>query len=384
MISCLIRPAEKVIVAFLITFILLFSFGCFSNSDSGSSGKKSNEKTAFAANDTVTFTAADGSTLFGTMIDLDEDGNSDITVISVTEVNDTTAPEPGNSGLITPANVLGASLTLNWTKATDNSCPASFLKYKIVQSINDNIDTITDANTAGSGRSIIQDWSANINTLNVSGLSPVTKYYFVVLIKDAAGNMAIYQAVEQTTIQLVMTGDWIFMDGETAESLNYDTSQDATNPRMAVFESKLYAAWSENYMYWTNIEVNRTQIRVKQWNGTDWSFVDGSSDTGLNYDNSHTADFPQMISFDSKLYAAWSEFDGSDYLIRVKEWDGTTWTFVDGDGAEGLVYDSSPSTAVAHPQMIQYQSRLYIIWEEENSAVAQKKQIRIKQAEMEQ
>jgi len=43
----------------------------------------------------------------------------------------------------------------------------------------------------------------------------------------------------------------------------------AINPKMQNFNTEIYAAWSE-----TNAD-NRTQIRVKSYDGSSWSFVDG-------------------------------------------------------------------------------------------------------------
>ncbi len=169
--------------------------------------------------------------------------------------------------------------------------------------------------------------------------------------------------------------NWNFVDGNTDTGLNYDPSHDAYDPSVTTFNSNLYVAWSEKD------DANIGQIRVKEWNGSNWAFMDGSSDTGLNYNGSQSADFPKMTTFNSKLYITWCEYDGSSkYFIRVKEWDGSQWKFVDGNDEDGLTYESAASTAIAHPRLFQYQSDLHIIWEEENSAKSQTKQIRIKKA----
>jgi len=541
-----------------------------------------------------------------TGIDKDEDGSTDITVISLREITDATAPTPGNSGIITISNLLSASMTLSWTQASDNAVSAQYLKYKVVQSSSDNIATIAAANTEGDGRKTILNWTLTVRTLNVSGLEELKTYYFAILVKDPAGNMAIYQAFAQTTAELRLTGNWLdigddqmylnyssnnnaespavtvfdskiyvtwkekdeirvkewdgtdwsfidgssdsginsddaatpklgfmgddlyaiwtedfedeeyddeegvrvkkwdgsdwssttnwpglnyyessydyhsgfhpalitynaklyavwaegfsswykyirlkewngsdwtfidddddrnglnytwkhtesaspepivfdsklvmiwsetlcpytydpeirqirarrwdggtnwtFIDGNTDFGLNYDPSNDAYNPSTTVFNSKLYLAWSED----NSSDVK--QIRVKKWDGSSWSFIDGSSDAGLNYESGNSADYPFITSFDSKLFVAWSEYDGTDYILRIKEWDGDNWRFVDGNTADGLVYDSTKSKVDAQPKLIVYQSDLYILWIEKNANTSQKKLLRIKMAEME-
>ncbi len=169
---------------------------------------------------------------------------------------------------------------------------------------------------------------------------------------------------------------WSFIDGDSATGMNYDSSQDARNPYSYSYQSNLYITWAEDN------SSDISQIRVKEWNGSTWRFIDGGSSAGLNYNTTQSAYNPQLTSFNSKLYATWSEYNGSTYLIRVKEWDGTQWKFMDGNSDTGIVYESASSTANAHPQLFEYQSNLYIIWEEENSTISQKKQIRVKKAEL--
>ena len=114
---------------------------------------------------------------------------------------DNVAPVAGNSGTITTASVTSTSLTLNWTKATDIYTAQSNLQYKVMMSTSSNINTVTDAQTTGGGRIVVQDWTANINTKSVSTPVVLTAgytYWFNVLVKDSVGNIGLYSVKSQT------------------------------------------------------------------------------------------------------------------------------------------------------------------------------------------
>lgn len=109
-----------------------------------------------------------------------------------TIIKDDVAPVVGDSGTITNSNTYSTSLTLNWVKATDTYTSQASLQYKVVKSLLNNISTVSSAETNGT---LIQDWATDINTLDVSGLSSGTLYYFNILVKDSVSNKAIYQVV---------------------------------------------------------------------------------------------------------------------------------------------------------------------------------------------
>jgi len=153
---------------------------------------------------------------------------------------------------------------------------------------------------------------------------------------------------------------------------------------MAVLSTKLYLAWSE-----TNAD-NRTQIRVKSYDGSSWSFVDGNNATkGINKDYTQNASYPQLVkvtegknivrstdngsSFDiaasnsssSKLYAVWLEENGNTQ-VRVAEFDGTSsWNFKDGDSFDGLNLNTAKITG--KPSAAAYLNKLIVAWSETNS-----------------
>ena len=142
---------------------------------------------------------------------------------------------------------------------------------------------------------------------------------------------------------------WNFVDGNsTSAGLNYTSSQHAYYPNFAVINSKIYVIWEES-------NGSYKQIRVKEWNGDSiWTFVDGGVGDGLNKNPNTDAFLPNISVFNSKLYTSWQESNGVNLNIRVKEWDGSTWRFVDGDVTDGINKD--PAKTARASVLIEYNS----------------------------
>ncbi len=171
-----------------------------------------------------------------------------------------------------------------------------------------------------------------------------------------------YSSRSQIRVKAYDGSSWSFVDGGAVTGLNYDTGQNAALTSMSVYDSKLYLAWHED-----------NQIRVKVYDGSSWSFADGGGATGLNKDTSKSASYVSLIVFDSKLYAAWQEPDSlSKEQIRVKVYDGSSWSFVDGDAATGLNYNTAAHSKYVSTSV--YNSKLYVAWQEFDSTF----QIRVK------
>ena len=161
------------------------------------------------------------------------------------------------------------------------------------------------------------------------------------------------------------SSSWAFVDGDGSTGINKATDKNATYPTMAVLSTKLYLAWSE-----TNAD-NRTQIRVKSYDGSSWSFVDGDNATkGINKDYTQNASYPQLVkvtdnSSSSKLYAVWLEENGNTQ-VRVAEFNGTSsWIFKDGDSFDGLNLNTAKITG--KPSATAYLNKLMVAWSETNS-----------------
>jgi hypothetical protein len=112
-------------------------------------------------------------------------------------------PTPGNSGTITASNVDLNTMTLNWTKATDvdSATPQASLTYKVYKSTTNNLSTVAAMESCETGATctVLQSFTANINTLNVSSLTSNTVYYFNVIVKDNIGRQSAYTMFSQRT-----------------------------------------------------------------------------------------------------------------------------------------------------------------------------------------
>lgn len=113
--------------------------------------------------------------------------------------SDTTAPTVGTGISFTGTGENGT--TVNWGAASDAITAPASLSYKIVRaSTAGAIDTVIEANAiTTSGAGMAMDWTANATTKAVTALTASTAYYFAVLVKDGAGNMALYAPALVTT-----------------------------------------------------------------------------------------------------------------------------------------------------------------------------------------
>jgi len=175
---------------------------------------------------------------------------------------DMAAPVPGNSGTLTASSVAEMSLDLNWTSATDNITAVANLQYKVVQSAANNIDTVANAEANGV---LVQDWTANITTTPVTGLVHNTTYYFNVLVRDEALNIAAYTAMSQATAlddpPVPGNSGTLMTSGvtETSLDLNWTEATDAESAQ-ANLEYIVYYSTSNNIATVANAEVNGTAV----------------------------------------------------------------------------------------------------------------------------
>src|SRR3972149_3800564 len=160
---------------------------------------------------------------------------------------------------------------------------------------------------------------------------------------------------------------WKFIDGNSANGINKDATQDGYYPQLTALSSKLYAIWQES-------NGTAYQIRVAVYNGNDsapaWKFIDGNSANGLNKDATKEGYTPQLTVYGSKLYATWYELTDQASQIRVAVYNGTdnspAWAFVDGNSVKGINHDATKDAF--DPQLTVFGSRLYATWKEKSAA----------------
>ena len=125
-------------------------------------------------------------------------GEQEGSLVQFSTPADTTAPTPGNSGTINTSNIGASSLVLSWAKATDNQSDQSRLLYRVYYATSSNINTVSNIEANGTP---LNDYTQDINSFGVSGLSPNTPYYFNLIVKDEGGNKAAYTMTSATTTQ---------------------------------------------------------------------------------------------------------------------------------------------------------------------------------------
>ncbi|MGO4499612.1 Ig-like domain-containing protein [Paenibacillus sp. 2RAB27] len=151
---------------------------------------------------------------------------------------------------------------------------------------------------------------------------------------------------------------WTSVDGNGPNGLNMNSGKEGTMPTLAVFNGSLYLAWVEA------VTSSYGQIRVKKYNGTGWTSAEGESTTGINVDAAKGANFPTLVEYNNALYASWSELG----KIYVKRYNGTEWMSVDG-GTNGLNID--PAKAAAFPALAVLGNELIAVWSELSGSIYQ-------------
>jgi hypothetical protein len=123
-------------------------------------------------------------------------------------------------------------------------------------------------------------------------------------------------------------------------------------------------------------------VKVSSASSTSWTSIDGSGTSGINKSTSYDAEAPEMIVFDSKIYAAWQESNSDNITqIRVAVFNDNitspSWSFVDnGDSTKGmnLIVDTDGNENSTAPRMTVFNSSLYLTWIQEHGL---SKQIRM-------
>lgn len=239
----------------------------------------STETETAAATDTATATGTATATTTTQESTATTSTTSTATSTTTTTVTaDTTAPTPGSSGLVTTTSVTALSLTVNWGLASDNKSTQTKLSYRLYKSAAANLTQL--ASTKANGTPITA-WSEHISTASVTSLSPQTAYTFNVIVRDEAGNEAVYQQVTTTTladttppsVNGLLTYSSISMTGMT---VNWSASTDDVTPTSSL-EYRLYYSTSNNLSTVSAIETNGTAV------GSFTAASTSQAITGLSY-----------------------------------------------------------------------------------------------------
>lgn len=159
--------------------------------------------------------------------------------------------------------------------------------------------------------------------------------------------------ISQIRVKKFNGSNWVSVDGgHPTYGLNYDINRDVESPVLAVYDNALYLTWLERNASYT------AQVRVKKYDGTSWTNAEGGNPAGINENPSITALSPKLTAYKGELYAIWQEAA----KIRAKKFNGTTWTSLDGGGTDGL--NIAPGSGAGGPTMIVFGNDLYALWSE--------------------
>jgi hypothetical protein len=142
-------------------------------------------------------------------------------------------------------------------------------------------------------------------------------------------------------------------DGSTwtqvASSLNFDATRNAERPSIASVASTAYVAWDES-------SGTTNQLYVKRFDGIAWMMVGGGS---LNFDATRYSYSANMASIGGTPLVGWQEHNGTASQIRVRRFNGSNWTLVGGslnlDPAKGAFFFDPSITDIGGVPYVTFQ-----------------------------
>jgi len=227
-----------------------------------------------------------------------------------TGINDNTSRDATEPRLASLSSYLYAI----WTEIGDNA--TGQIRVKVSSASSTSWTSVDNSTTSGINRN--SSYNAEAPELTVFN----SKLYAAWQESNSNNVTQIRVAVFNGNIT---SPSWSFVDnGDSTKGLNMiidkDVNENASAPRMTVFNSSLYLTWLHEHGL-------SKQMRLAKYNGNDsspeWTVVDrydefGVSRFGLNYNILKVAATPVMAASSSKLYAAWSEPDNSSGKTQIR------------------------------------------------------------------
>ncbi|MDP7333464.1 MAG: hypothetical protein QF832_10410, partial [SAR324 cluster bacterium] len=161
---------------------------------------------------------------------------------------------------------------------------------------------------------------------------------------------------------------WVIVDGgNSSDGINYNNLKNADNVTLYSFQSKLYAGWTESSSY-----GSVTQVRIKRFDNSSsvWETADYN---GISMEGSRDSNDLKLLDNGSDFYGVWVENNyTSPYTpsIRVAKFDNETLTWV-----KYISYSAISDNLSKSPDLGKLSSGIYAIWSEYNGS---KQQIRVK------
>ncbi len=178
-------------------------------------------------------------------------------------IPDTTSPTVGGGGTLSVSGVTSSTLTLSWTQSTDNVTAQNSLEYLVYRSTSSNISNVANMEANGTA---IGSYTSGISSVNISGLSASTTYFFNVIVKDTAGNKSSYTTRSQTTTAapdlvspIVGGSGTITTSNVTATSLtlNWTAATDSVTPQNSL-----------SYLVYQSTSANISSVSAMEANGS--------------------------------------------------------------------------------------------------------------------
>src|SRR5690606_15177670 len=96
--------------------------------------------------------------------------------------------EPGDTEALSVTQRGATSISISWVARAGSAADPTQWQYKVVKAgVVDDLDTVEKADAATTA----MDWTANVSSSEITGLTEGTSYAFNVLAKDAEGNVTI-------------------------------------------------------------------------------------------------------------------------------------------------------------------------------------------------
>jgi len=101
-------------------------------------------------------------------------------------------------GALEVIDMSARSFTLSWSPAEDQMTPANKLEYKVISSYKNSFVSIEMALQEAD---VVSDWQKSLLLQNITGLNQNQEYFVTVLVRDMAGNMAMYPAAKIVSVR---------------------------------------------------------------------------------------------------------------------------------------------------------------------------------------
>jgi hypothetical protein len=182
---------------------------------------------------------------------------------------DTTAPIPGNNGILVMNNITPTGFTVEWTMATDDVSKVSNLFYDVYYSTTSNdVASLAAITEAGSSNAIYGGSSTGGISLPVSGLSTGILYYVNVVVSDEVGNKTAYTAGTATTSLLpdvtpptVASGTLTVSNiTNTGLTLGWTPASDTGTTEASLLQYLVYYSLSDNLDTISHTQTNGTTV----------------------------------------------------------------------------------------------------------------------------